>query len=76
MTMVDVDDSSLPANSQAKSVGLVWGLVAIWRSVCVHQANRVNTHNDVVHRRQSVYNIVRVRGNDEGRRAKLEKPRG
>jgi len=33
MAMVGVDDSSLPADSQPKSVGLVWGLVAIWRSL-------------------------------------------
>jgi len=36
MATVDVDDSSLPADSQAKSVGLVWGLAAICRSVCIH----------------------------------------
>jgi len=42
MATVDVDDSSLSANPHAKSVGLVGGLAAIWRSVCIHQMNRVN----------------------------------
>jgi len=38
MVMVNVDDSSnLSADSQPKSVSLVWGLVAIWSSVCIHQ---------------------------------------
>ena len=36
--MVDVDDSSLPADL-AKSVGLVLGLAAVWRAVCIHQMN-------------------------------------
>jgi len=29
--MMNVDDSSLPVVSQDESVGLVWGLAAIWR---------------------------------------------
>ena len=29
----------------AKSVGLVWGLAAIWRSVCIPQINQVNSCN-------------------------------
>jgi len=37
MAMVDVDGSSLPADSQPKLVDLVCGLVAIWRSVCIHK---------------------------------------
>ena len=45
MAMVDVDDSNLPTDSQAKSVGLVWGLAATWRSVCIQQMNRVNSGN-------------------------------
>ena len=45
MAMVDVDDSSLPADSQPKSIGFVWGLAATWRSVCIHQMNRVNSRN-------------------------------
>jgi len=36
---------SLQVDSQPRSVGLVWGLVAAWRSVCIHQMNRVNSHN-------------------------------
>jgi len=45
MALVDVDDSSLPADLQAKSVGLVWLLAAIWRSDCIRQMNRVNSRN-------------------------------
>jgi len=45
MVMVDVDGSSLPADSQPKSVGLVWVLAVIWRSVCIHQMNPVNSCN-------------------------------
>jgi len=43
MVVVDVDGSSLLVDSQANSVGLVWGLAAIWRSVCINQMNRVNS---------------------------------
>jgi len=47
MAMVDVDGSSrLSADSQPKSVGLVWGLAATRRSVCIHQMNRVNSRGD------------------------------
>jgi len=50
MAMMDVDGSShLSADSQAKSVGLVWGLVATRRSVCIHQMNRVNSSNGYGH---------------------------
>ena len=45
MVMVDVDDSSLLADSQPKSIGLVWGLAATWRWVCIHHINRVNFRN-------------------------------
>ena len=48
--MVDVD-------SQPKSVGLVWGLAATRRSVCIHQMNRVNYRNDFGHD-DSTINIV------------------
>jgi len=48
MAVVDVDSSSLPADSQAKSIDLVLGLAAIWRSVCIHQMNRVNSHKAVI----------------------------
>ena len=40
--------ANLSADSQPKSVGLVWGLVATRRSVCIHQMNRVNSRNDYV----------------------------
>jgi len=43
MAMVDVDHRSLPADSRAKSVSLVWGLAATRRSVCIHQMNCVNS---------------------------------
>jgi len=46
MTMVSAYDSSRLADSQPKSVGLVWGLAATRRSVCIHQMNRVNSRND------------------------------
>jgi len=45
MVMVDVDGSSLPADLQAKLVGLVCGLAATQRSVCIHQMNRVNSRS-------------------------------
>jgi len=48
--MVDVDgNSQFSADSQPKSIGLVWGLAAIRRSVCIHQLNRVNSRNDFSH---------------------------
>ena len=47
MAMVDVDDScQLLADSQPKSIGLVWGLAATRRSVYIHQMNRVNSSSD------------------------------
>ena len=58
MAMVHVDGSShLLADSQAKSVGLVWGLAATRRSVCIHQMNRVNSRSDHGHE-DSTINIV------------------
>jgi len=48
MAMVSADDSSRSADSRPKSVGLVWGLAATRRSVCIHQMNRVNSRNDYV----------------------------
>jgi len=45
--MVDVEGScQFSADSQPKSTGLVWGLAATRRSVCIHQINRVNSRND------------------------------
>ena len=56
--MVDVDGSSyLSADSQLKSVGLVWGLAATRHSVCIHQMNRVNSRSDHGHE-YSTINIV------------------
>jgi len=46
MAMVSADGSSRSADSQPQSVGLVWGLAATRRSVCIHQMNRVNSCND------------------------------
>jgi len=58
MAMVDVDGSShLLADSQPKSVGLVWGLAATRRSVCIHQMSWVNSHSDHDHE-DSAINIV------------------
>jgi len=59
MAMVDVDGSSLPADSQPKLFGLVWGFVATWRSVCIHQTNLVNSRTGFVHD-DSTINIVYV----------------
>jgi len=56
--MVDEDGSShLLADSQSKSVGLVCGLAATPRSVCIHQMNRVNSRSDHGHE-DSTINIV------------------
>jgi len=58
MAMVDVDRSSqFSADSQPKSIGLVWGLAATRRSVYIHQMNRVNSRNDFDHD-DSTINIV------------------
>ena len=60
MAMVDVDDScQLSADSQPKSIGLVWGLAATRRSVYIYQINRVNSCNDFGHD-ESTINIVMV----------------
>jgi len=58
MAMVDVDDScQFSANSQPKSIGLVWGLAATRRSVYIHQINRMNSCNGFGHD-DSTINIV------------------
>jgi len=50
MAMVDVDGScQFSADSQPKSTGLVWGLVATRRSVFIHQMNREKSRNDFGH---------------------------
>ena len=47
MAMVDLNDScQLSADSQPKSIGLVWGLASTRRSVYIHQMNRVNSRNN------------------------------
>jgi len=51
MAMVDVD-------SQPKSVGLVWGLAATRRSVCIHQMNHVNCRNDFGHDDSTINTVV------------------
>jgi len=45
MAMVAIDDSSLQADSQPKSHGLVWGSTAAWRCSAIHQMNRMNSRN-------------------------------
>ena len=40
--------ANLSADSQPKSIGLVWELAATRRSVGIHQINRVNSRNDYV----------------------------
>jgi len=42
---------------RTQSTGLVWGLAATQRSVCIHQMNRVNCRNDFGHDDSSI-NIV------------------
>jgi len=44
MEMADADSSHLPAD-WPKSIGLVRGLAATWRSFCIHQMNRANSRN-------------------------------
>ena len=60
MAMVDVDScSQCSADSQPKSIGLVWGLASTRRSVYIHQMNWVNSRNDFGHD-DSAINIVVV----------------
>jgi len=56
MVMVVVDGCSLLADSQPKLVGLV---CAIWRSVCIHQMNRVNSHSGHGHD-DSTINVILI----------------
>ena len=58
MAMVDVDDScQFSADSQPKSIGLVWELAATRRLVYIHQMNQVNSCKDFGHD-DSTINIV------------------
>jgi len=47
MGTLGVDGSSLLADSQPKSVGLVRGLAATWYRTCIHGMIRVNSCNDL-----------------------------
>jgi len=60
MATVDVDGScQFSADSQPKSVRLVWGLATTRCSVCIYQMNRVISRNDFGHD-DSTINIVVV----------------
>jgi len=60
MAMVGVDGScQFSADSQPKSIGLVWGLAATRRSVYIYHMNRVNSRNYFGHD-DSTMNIVVV----------------
>ena len=45
------------AVSRPESIGLVWGLAATRRSVCIRQMNRMNSRDDLGHD-DSTTNIV------------------
>jgi len=61
MAMVDVDGSShLSADSQPKLVGLVWGLAATRRSICIHQMNRVNSRSDHGHEDSTTNTVIEL----------------
>jgi len=45
MVMVGVDNGSREVGSQPQSVGLVWGLVVVWRCICMNELNLVNSCN-------------------------------
>jgi len=48
--MWNVDGScQFSADSQPRSIGLVYGLAATQHSVYIHQMNRVNSRNDFGH---------------------------
>ena len=59
MATVDVDGScQFSADSQPKTIGLVWGLAATQRLVCIHQMNRVNSRNDFGHDDSTINTVV------------------
>ena len=61
MATVDVDGScQFSADSQPKSIGLVWGLAATRRSVYNHQMNRVNSHNHFGHDDSSINIVIAI----------------
>jgi len=45
MATMGVADGSLQADSQPKSVGLVWGTAAAWRSAYIHWMNSLDSRN-------------------------------
>jgi len=60
MVKMDVDGScQFSADSQPKSIGLVWWLVATRHSVYIHYKKRVDSHNDCGHG-DSTTNIIVV----------------
>jgi len=59
--IVDVDGSCLfSVDSQPKSIGLIWGLVATRRSVYIHQMNRVNSRNDCGHDNSTINTVADI----------------
>jgi len=59
--MVNVGGSShLSADSQPQLVGLVWGLAATRRSVCIHQMNRVNSRSNHGHEDSTINIFVEL----------------
>ena len=61
VAMVDVDGSSqFSADSQPKSTGLVRGLAATWRSVCIQQMNQVNARSDFGHNDGTINIVVAI----------------
>jgi len=57
--MAYVDCSSqFSADSQPESIGLVWELAAIRRSVCIHQMNRANSRNDFGYDDSTINSVV------------------
>jgi len=61
ITFVHINGSShLSADSQPKSIGLVWGLAATQRSVCIHRMNRVNSRSDRGHDDNTINIVVEL----------------
>jgi len=57
--MVGVDGScQFSSDSQPKSIGLVRGLAATRRSVCIHQMKRENSRNDFGHDNSTINFVV------------------
>ena len=59
MAMVDVDCSCLSADSQSKSVGLVWGLVATL-ALSLHSSNEPGELSQWLCHDDSTINIILV----------------